>query len=559
MQDQLLENLTLDDFRVPLAAKIDGTLHLQNTFTYDSLDFFLVLPSVASLVGSGGQAGYGPANTFQDQFAMSNAHLNPRYLALDLGMVGDSQAITPQRQKLLEKQGLVFVQPEELGLFLEYALSPGASQSNSQQLVMGLNPNSVAIARDYTSNGNVHSPMFSHILPHSSRKSPTEKQPDKSFKERIASLKTQQEIENLVTSMLISQLSAVVASNLHQINSRSKLSEMGIDSLSALELKNWAIKEFGASLRTSELLEQRDIRSVAHQITTRSKMIHDFSNSNGRIDSNDINKNVPEPDRNALIERETDLELPQLPLPDLKSSLDMYLRSREVFMTEQEYAQTSALVSNFLEKGDGRRLQKRLQDLLSDLQVDNWLSDIYADNIYLSRRDPVYPYGIFIATHPLTNLPHTQAERAAVIAKAAIDLRRRIEDGTLQPDSLNGERLCMESSQWLFNVCREPHIGTDRMTKYRNEDYFAVLRRGHLYRVDHGSSSRPSTFEELEEAFGTILNQAVHYIPSLATLTAEPRDEWAEVGRHYISSCFPLTRTRLVKLLLPMVVLTQLP
>ena len=527
VQDQLLDNVSFEEFRVPLKAKQNGTLYLQEVFAGSTLDFFLLLPSVASIVGSGGQAGYGAANAFQDHFAISNSDTRANYLALDLGMVSASSAITPHRKQLLRKQGLVLVEPDELQRLLDYAMSSDAISHKSRQIIMGLDADSVALARQHTVNGNVHSPMFCHVLPNSAD-GLNKSQQSQSFKDQTATLKSLREAEDLILRMISQHLSTIVAQDPAQIGPKSKLTELGMDSLNALEVRNWITTEFQAAFRTSELLDQTYVESLVHKIALRSTLVRETLGQQTSA-SAPINMQNATSSSKESREFESNKGLPRLPLPDLIGTLEMFLKSRQVFMSKTEYKVTSDLIRTFLEDGTGVKLQGRLNALQSDTNIENWISDIYADCVYLGRRDPIYPYGIFIAGHPLTKYPHSQAERAAVIARATIELQSQIEGGTLEPDQLNGDQVCMESSNWFFNVCREPHKGVDRMRKHSNTNYFVILRRGHIFKVSTPKPSSENSLEELVTAFEYVISQSTENVPSLATLTSDSRDSWAQI------------------------------
>ena len=533
VQDQLLDELSFEQFRIPLEAKKNGTLYLQEVFAGSPLDFFLLLPSVASIVGSGGQAGYGAANAFQDHFAISNSNTRANYLALDLGMVSESKAITPHRQQLLKKQGLVLIEPDELQRLLDYAMSSDAINHQSRQIVMGLDADSVALARQHTANGNVHSPMFCHILPDSAD-ALNKSQQSQCFKDQTATLRSLREAEGLILRMISQHLSMVVAQDPAQIGPKSRLTELGMDSLNALEVRNWVKREFQAAFRTSELLDQVNIESFVHKIALRSTLVREALGQQIPA-SAPVNTRMETSSTKMSRKSKSNEDLPRLPLPDLSSTLDMYLNSRQVFMSKTEYKATSNLIRKFREDGTGAKLQGRLNALQSDTKIENWISDIYADCVYLGRRDPIYPYGIFIAGHPLTEYQHSQAERAAVIARATIELQTQIENGTLEPDQLNGDQVCMESSNWLFNVCREPHKGVDHMHKYSNTNYFAVLRRGHIFKVSMPKQNSENSLKELMTAFEYVISQSTENVPSLTTLTSDSRDSWAQI-RHALVS-----------------------
>ncbi|MBI4747842.1 MAG: SDR family NAD(P)-dependent oxidoreductase [Acidobacteria bacterium] len=66
LEDQSLYNLNREALLSVTRVKILGTWHLANAFSPEELDFFVNFSSLASVLGSPGQANYAAGNTFQD-------------------------------------------------------------------------------------------------------------------------------------------------------------------------------------------------------------------------------------------------------------------------------------------------------------------------------------------------------------------------------------------------------------------------------------------------------------------------------------------------------------
>jgi len=69
IHDSLLRNKSKDDFEKTIAPKIYGTRVLDDVLRNESLEFFVLFSSLASLAGNIGQADYAYANSFLDYFA----------------------------------------------------------------------------------------------------------------------------------------------------------------------------------------------------------------------------------------------------------------------------------------------------------------------------------------------------------------------------------------------------------------------------------------------------------------------------------------------------------
>ena len=69
IHEMLIEDMTIDDFREAIKAKVSGTYFLHEYTKEQNLDFFLLYSSAASYLGGIGLGGYAAANAFMDGFA----------------------------------------------------------------------------------------------------------------------------------------------------------------------------------------------------------------------------------------------------------------------------------------------------------------------------------------------------------------------------------------------------------------------------------------------------------------------------------------------------------
>ncbi len=80
--------------------------------------------------------------------------------------------------------------------------------------------------------------------------------------------------------------------------------------------------------------------------------------------------------------------LPKLPVPDLESTLEKYLRCILPIVDEKSYERTKNIVNKFGEKdGLGQRLQLILKQRESE--KDNWAYDWWLDDMYLLNKAPL--------------------------------------------------------------------------------------------------------------------------------------------------------------------------
>ena len=67
----------------------------------------------------------------------------------------------------------------------------------------------------------------------------------------------------------------------------------------------------------------------------------------------------------------------------------------------------------------GFKLQKRLEIRIQESDCDSWLWDLYSAHAHLKIRAPINPFQHFYGSRFDGPIKHSQAERAAIVSKAA--------------------------------------------------------------------------------------------------------------------------------------------
>ena len=529
--------MTFKDFQVPLQTKMSGTHHLSEAFKDSSLDFFIMLSSLSGVVGSRGQANYAAGNTFQDALAQYYTASKTHYIALNLGMIEGTNAYRDSmgqaRVKNLSRQGWVPVKIAEVLALVDYAMSPQVRSHSCRQAAIGIDGKSIHEADNATPA--MKSAMFTHVRgSYDSKRLSERSSATATIKESIIAAGSVIQVEQIIKSAIRQRLSKLTMLDPDSIDLEAPLLDYGLDSLTAAELKNWIHRDMESSLQASELLDEPSISSLSMKVASRSKLMSNSPNGSPKLkvvkkaERPQVAK--PDPPQKPLAIDEslrTSFGLPRLPLPNLKDTIDLYLKSASPFLSDKELERTSLAVRAFQEEL-GQKLQKRLLERYQDPRIDDWQHDLQVNAVYLKRRDPIHPYGTFYSSHHLTDPPHGQAERAAVISAAAYEFKQRLDSNNIEQDFLNGEPTCMQSLKWLFNTTRHPGIDIDKVCKYPGNNYLVALRRGHIFKIMLEEGGRGLSCLTLKRKFQAVLEHSMDNLPPVATLSADRRDRWAK-------------------------------
>ncbi|KAL4968150.1 uncharacterized protein BDV14DRAFT_197378 [Aspergillus stella-maris] len=355
--------------------------------------------------------------------------------------------------------------------------------------------------------------------------------------QQIANATNIEEIHDIVLKASTAQLATFLATDAEDINTNSSVAELGLDSLLAIEFKNWIVRTLQAPMQTSEILDAPSLTNLVQLIIRRSKIVRkddlpsktpaDIVKTNGIHEHSSQSSSTPS------------FALPPLPIPELRTLIDRHLSYLRAFATDNEFNSTMKLAADFQAQGSmGQRLYDRLQTIRA-ANPERWYHDLYLKNQYLVRKGPLAPFMSFFFTHPETNTSHkqSQAERAAIVAATVIQYKARLEKVEITPRVVNEQPLCMDLYKYLFNTVREPAVGIDLLRQYPGNDYFVVLRRGQVYRVNFQQSLSHSTIlQKLLEPLHQILQETrSREIDWLGMLTAGDRTSWAKARQKFMS------------------------
>lgn len=551
LRDRPFAAMSREDFSAALGPKVLGTINLDKAFSSDHLDFFITLSSVANHMGNGSQANYAAANEFQDAFARAhgsgdNGHT--QYISIDLGAVAGSDAVT----KLASSNRLdsVMVSFDDVFRSIRYAMSPQAKLDRCSQSILGLSRQGLTDAEDYICLGN---PLFSR-LPYPEQLNGEDSGLKSSEKANdidkvLRQVGTIREAEALIQETIAAKCAVFLDRTIDDVPTNQPLALLGLDSLVSIELKNWLIRALQAAVQTSDISSAPSITALASLVTKKSKLISDelreADEGAGQAEDGTPSTSTPEQASTAATLPSHGLdccrvskELPKYPLIDLEETMGYLEQNVSRFAKNgQELRDLQQAVREFTAPGGiGRQLHAQLRESANNPHIDSWLAEKHLKGLYLSRRHPLAPWGNFLNTHYDSPVPHSQAERAAVISTVAFQFHKEVAARTISQDWLGSRPICSYSWDWIFNTVREARPGCDEMRRYPGNDYCAVLRKGHLFIVPLRHEGQDVSYERLRDAFQGILDRVDLGQDCWAgILTSDWRDPWAE-NRQVLSS-----------------------
>lgn len=262
----------LEEYHAAIYGKVSGTwsLHQVSQEQKQPLDFFTMLSSISGIVGKKGQSNYSAANTFLDAFANYRQSLGLRANAIDLGLIEDVGYVAEQggMDNHFDKRQWTPVLEDTLRKILSYSIlqqTAPINSSSSAQLITGIGfplPDDSDLIREA---------RFGYLFAQSAsggagKESSHDDQNIRAFMMMHKAGADRGALVKLAVEIVSAQFTKILRLGAEMEAGKSLMS-YGLDSLAAVELRNWVRMELGAELTTL------DITNAASLITLCEKLV----------------------------------------------------------------------------------------------------------------------------------------------------------------------------------------------------------------------------------------------------------------------------------------------
>ena len=278
MQDATFDNMTYGKWQKSLRPKVLGSWNLHDLLPPD-IDFFILLSSIVAISGHVGQSNYAAACSFQDAFAHYLCSRGRPAYSINIGPVSDAGFVSENAQIIstMRRQGFGAITTSDVLAHLDYVVTEGVKNPNTScQGALGLVPGGgeAGLGRsdwiDYK--GLQHLARRAHGSTGASN-SDTAGTDGFNYMEAIRDCKTPEDAEGLVCQAILEQLARLIGAPVESLTPTRTLDSYGVDSLVAVELRNWIGAYLQSNITLLVVREAKSINQLAKDVTTASRLV----------------------------------------------------------------------------------------------------------------------------------------------------------------------------------------------------------------------------------------------------------------------------------------------
>ncbi|KAL6897583.1 polyketide synthase [Trichoderma evansii] len=268
LRDITLQDMSFKDWMTAVAPKVQGTWNLHHAIS-SALDFFVLCSSYSGIVGQWGRANYAAANTFLDSFVQYRHGKGLAASVIDIGVMGEKSGM-----RILKEKDLL----DAFNLAIQRSKAPEAQGTNgayniSSQILLGLvttipvaSPNSRVVWKK-----DIRMSIYHNIsgADDSSSKAETEQDSVSTLLSAAAnSLSILEEEETTVTiaQAIATSLANFLIRDVDSIKLDLSPDKNGVDSLVAIELRNWIRQKFNVESSVMIIAQSLSLNGLAEHI-----------------------------------------------------------------------------------------------------------------------------------------------------------------------------------------------------------------------------------------------------------------------------------------------------
>jgi amino acid adenylation domain-containing protein len=247
-----------EDIDIVLAPKIAGAWNLHRLTADDPLEMFVLFSSISSVLGSTLQGNYAAANAFLDELALLRQSKGLAALSVNWGALGETGYVArhADAKRYLDQIGVLSMSPAEALSILELLLR----QRTARAVALRMNPNNVLLSYPGAS-----SKRLAPALQADTSTEVRERRFADSPASKILAMPVESRLQ-FIEDHVRQRCAKVLGTDPSKVNLDAQVTELGLDSLMAVELQSVLKLDFGVQITAAKLLQGVSIRQLSDRV-----------------------------------------------------------------------------------------------------------------------------------------------------------------------------------------------------------------------------------------------------------------------------------------------------
>ena len=277
LKDVLFENMMHEEWEAVVRPKVVGTWNLHHALADSPLDFFVCLGSCTGTIGNRGQSAYAAANVFLDHYTQwRNAQNLPgSATCIDLFAVKGVGYLA--REKDREEEVLRTIGGEPINEAEVLGLLAAAIRGEPRRTCDGVNLTGLAVNAGSKHMFWANDARFKNLLAAAAHnEDEAGAQGTIALPQSLKTVESADAAQQLIYEATVQKIASVLMLEPDEIRQARSLLSTGLDSLVAIEVRNWIAREADAKVSILEIQTASSLQNLAKVIFDKSGQVSRF-------------------------------------------------------------------------------------------------------------------------------------------------------------------------------------------------------------------------------------------------------------------------------------------
>lgn len=273
-QDSVFERMPYSKWEAAIRPKVQASWNLHEQFVSNGLEFFIMLSSITGIVGNTSQSNYAAGGTFQDALARHRTAKGLPAVSIDLGGVKSVGYVAETKgvEERLLRMGIAALEEEQVMNVIEAAIKRPLRHQDSSQIITGISPFSVSDGVIWREELRFQSLIKTKTSSQLGSGNSSTKDAGK-FDEILTGSLSWGDAVDYIANDIVKKLSEMFLISEKEIDTSMPMAKYGVDSLVAVELRNWLVPRARADISIFDLLQSPSLVSLAAKVAAKSSYL----------------------------------------------------------------------------------------------------------------------------------------------------------------------------------------------------------------------------------------------------------------------------------------------